>query len=995
MALQIGERIGNRYVIEQYIGQGGMSTVYLARDEQLKRTVAVRVLNTVTSENKNRFLREAQIVTSLNHPNILAVYDINQDKDTVYFVLQYVGAGNLDEYIRTKGQLAISDTLNILRQIADALDYAHSLGVVHRDVKPSNILLDDKGKAYLSDFGVAKAVDSINLTSTGAFVGTPLYMSPEQGRGDMVNRSSDIYSFGVMAFYMLTGQPPFISDAPMGILLKHINEPVPALSSLNPAFSTVVDEVFKTVLAKDPEERFPNAVDFVRALTMALEGGKVLPAPAKSMPSPSIAKNEVVSASGKRDVMSPFIGEEAQERLPASRRSFASIFLILSFIVLIIVMLWSWQSVLARADGTQNQFLALIFTPISIVMLLMALFFFLRPRKNTPAVVPSVVYQPPTRLDSTMIGELPEVAYEVSKVIDNPLMSHTQIITPNRVGEVRLTVIHAANKEYLGMTMPLTKFPFIIGRDSAAADLALTDNTVSRQHTVITVDKGIYYLADQGSSNGTLLNGMRISAMMPHKLMPGSEIMVGSTVKLIFGFERPPDMPEMTGQMIAFRYKLAEKLHQSGKAAVYKARDQKMNRDVAVKVLSPDLTEAHGYEQQFEQEIKAASSLSHPHVIQIFDFGRDRMKKAAGAEVEFNYIVMQLLGGGTLETRLQREITPTEALVWLKTLAQALDYVHRQNMIHSGLKPGSIVFDAEGHPYVTDFAIAQELGKDSERTLIGAPLFIAPEQWDDQTLSPKVDQYALSVLAYRMLTGMYPYPNMDSPTQRETHWKQGCRPAHEAAKEHNRRDLAPKVSTVLAKALEREPDKRYTTVLEFVGALEVALVQTVITEIAAAKVDVAPKPEPLDAKPSAKKDVFISYRRTTSAMLALHIGTQLEEKYQISAFVDTRSLDGASKFPQRLKNAIENCEVFVCLLADTTLESDWVLEEIGAAREFNKPMIPIFQESFSQPTDAQEPVATLLEYDGLKVLDKQNMYVEHMVGDLAKMVRQSIGKPKS
>jgi serine/threonine protein kinase len=999
MELRVGERLNNRYVIEREIGRGGMTVVYLAHDEQTNRTVAIRALTIANPNTSSRFQREASITAKLRHPHIVSIYEINENENFVYFVMQHLQGGNLDEYITEKGQPTIPQTLKILKQIADALDYAHKQGIVHRDVKPSNILLDENGDAYLSDFGVARAADSLNLTSAGTFVGTPLYMSPEQATGNTITPGSDIYALGVMAFYMLTGQHPYGADTPMAMLLQHVNEPVPSISAINPELSASVDAIFKKTLAKEPTQRFKSAGEFVKALSRELEGESLKSSVSKAPPSSPSVVGAGKSAVSPKPVTTPTLGGdelpsyEAAESPAARYGSYRFVLILIGLGVVAIVVYVLLSSVSAgRATLLQDVVLAVL--PMFIGVGIGAAFFYFHNRQPIQTVTPSVKTATPETpaLNRTMIANLPDIKYDTSKVANNPVMTRTQIITPNHAGEVRLTVIQAENKEYLGMTTPVINFPFVIGRD-AEADLTLPDVAISRQHASISVSKGVYYLTDQGSSNGTLLNGMRVTANLPHLLMPGSEIMLSATSKLLFGFERPPEMPEMSGMVIAFRYKLVEKLHQSGKAAVYKAFDQKMNRDVAVKVLSPDLTEAQGYEQQFEQEIKAASSLSHPHVIKIFDFGRDRMKKARAGEVEFNYIVMELLSGGTLETRLKREITQVEALAWLKTLAHALDYVHRQNIIHSGLKPGSIVFDGEGYPYLTDFAIAQEIGKDGERILIGAPLLIAPEQWDNQPLSPKVDQYALAVMAYRLLTGVYPFSNMDSPTQRETHWKNGCRPAHEAAKEHLKRDLAPKVSTVLAKALEREADKRYATVLEFVNALEVALVQTVITEVAVAAVEEAPKPEPVvEAKPLVKKDVFISYRRTTSAMLALHIGTQLEEKYKISAFVDTRSIDGASKFPQRLKAAIEHCEVFICLLADTTLDSEWVLEEIAVACEFNKPMIPIFQESFAQPDSPQGVLATLLEYDGLKVLDKQNMYVEHMVADLAKMVRQSLKK---
>ncbi len=270
----IGSQLG-KYQIQSSLGRGGMGMVFLGYDPQLDRKVAIKVLapHLVWEEGfVERFLREARAAARIKHPNIVTVYDVGQEQERFYFVMEYIEGRTLGEHIRQRGALPIEEVLSILHPLADALDYAHRQGLVHRDIKPGNIMVAEGLRVTLTDFGIARAAEETRLTTTGTLMGTPEYMSPEQAWGEEIGYQTDLYSLAVVAYEMLSGHVPFSGTTPHAVLYKQIHEPPPPIRQSRPELPPAVEAVLSRALDKTPDKRHGTTQAFVDALDAALAG---------------------------------------------------------------------------------------------------------------------------------------------------------------------------------------------------------------------------------------------------------------------------------------------------------------------------------------------------------------------------------------------------------------------------------------------------------------------------------------------------------------------------------------------------------------------------------------------------------------------------------------------------------------------------------------------------------------------------------------------------
>lgn len=283
LTARLARALSPAYEVGTEIGRGGMAIVYRARDVRLKRGVAVKVLPpelAFRGDIRTRFLREAETAARLSHPNIVPIYTVDEREGVVYFVMGLVEGGSVGDRLRSSGAIGVDETRRILREVADALAYAHRMGVVHRDIKPDNILLDaDSGRAMVTDFGIARAAsddgDGTRLTGTGIVIGTPAYMSPEQCAGDReIDGRSDLYSLGAVAYQMLAGVPPFSGGNTPAIMLKQVTERPLPLRQRRADVPPDLEKIIMKLLEKDPEHRFADGA----ALVAAVDGAPVLDA---------------------------------------------------------------------------------------------------------------------------------------------------------------------------------------------------------------------------------------------------------------------------------------------------------------------------------------------------------------------------------------------------------------------------------------------------------------------------------------------------------------------------------------------------------------------------------------------------------------------------------------------------------------------------------------------------------------------------------------------
>jgi serine/threonine protein kinase len=438
-------------------------------------------------------------------------------------------------------------------------------------------------------------------------------------------------------------------------------------------------------------------------------------------------------------------------------------------------------------------------------------------------------------------------------------------------------------------------------------------------------------------------------------------------------------MPDLSGCDVAGRYRLERLLRESPKSVVYAASDHHVPREVALKLLSPELARYPGYREWFDREARMAAALQHPHICPVLDSGAVQLRAPDGRQLDTLFLCLTLMSGGSLADRMMKNepVAPATVREWIESLGSALGYAHDQKVVHGDLKPTALVFDGSGRLYLSDFASAQQGDGPGSVPTMGTPAFMAPEQWTGGAPTAFSDQYSMAVVAYWLITGARPFEGQDHPEIRARNVRTGAPAAHEEAARNGREGIPRAVSDVLKRALHTEPEKRFASVRVFTDALLSALSKGRIA--------------------GAQPFVFFSYDRELSGGWARFFADRLSVRHGVKVFMDTVGLDKAGRFPRQLQQAIEDCDLFVCFMAGEGVSSKWVAEEIRLAHHFGKTMIPIIQESFVEPeiSDEQSPIRVLLSHQGIKLFDVSGYYVEHAVTDLARMILDALASPES
>ncbi len=437
-------------------------------------------------------------------------------------------------------------------------------------------------------------------------------------------------------------------------------------------------------------------------------------------------------------------------------------------------------------------------------------------------------------------------------------------------------------------------------------------------------------------------------------------------------------MGDFIGQTI-HGYEIREQIGAGGYGAVYKAYETSVNRDVAVKVILPEHANKSEFAQRFEAEARLVAQLEHPHIVPLYAYWRDD----AGA-----FLVMRYVKGGSLRDVLQTQsaVSLAQTARLLNHITGALEVAHSAGVIHRDLKPGNILLDERGNAYLTDFGIAKQLDDDARITgtdsIVGTFAYLAPEQVQGESVSPQTDTYALGIMLYEMLVGEHPFADTPIMMMVTKHLQEPVPPITE-----NRPDLPGYIDHVIQKATAKDPTDRYTDALTMAVDFRRAANFTVADTLqmsAVTQEDFHTTDRELPDTPN----VFISYRRQPSATLAQLVHLELEKR-GISSFVDVRNIQEVGHFPEHLRQAVREANYFVCLLAETTLESEWVREEIRYAHSLDKTLIPVFQESFQIPEGQPDHIHALLHAQGIQLLEQRGLYMEEALAKLARMIRPS------
>ena len=509
----VGRSLNGRYKIDSLLGQGGMSAVYKATDPNLRRVVAVKLIHSHFSTDNDfirRFQTEAAAIAAFRHPNIVQVYDFDNDGENYYMVLEFIPGETLQEHLddlkKSGARMPLNQSVRTILDVCDALEYAHEQGIIHRDVKPANIMLDEQGRAILMDFGLVKILNATSHTATGAIMGTARYMPPEIIRNEMPDERSDIYSLGITFYQMLSGELPFDANSVISLMMMHLNDPAPDLSVSNPDISPKLNRIVNKSLEKDRDKRYLSANDMavdLRRFLSALETVSVSSVFSSSQPGPmlgflklklsdgskhefEVSKVEVTIGRGQTNDI--IVQDEKMSRLHA-RFEFSAEGEVT------VIDTGSTNGV--RVNGIKTT--RAVVTPRDVIQIGDCQIQF------EPA---SAVSGGMTAIESTIEPDHTVVELRPRKVIDESSKDRIVVSTPEKTWEVLLDD---------------TVEEIFIGRDKNN-DVVINHPSVSRSHARIVRDHQTLKIKDVDSINGLYVKGEKLDEVI---LEPGTTVELG------------------------------------------------------------------------------------------------------------------------------------------------------------------------------------------------------------------------------------------------------------------------------------------------------------------------------------------------------------------------------------------------------------------------------------------------------------------------------------
>lgn len=557
----IGKVLDGKYQILELLGQGGMGTVYKALHVFLQRTDVVKVVRTDPSLGLpigQTIEREARLLSSLHHPNIIEIYAVGTTDDLTYLVMEYVEGTDLQQIIAGGRPLGVDYAIEIVSQVGNGLEYAHSKSILHRDIKPNNILIGTNGRVVLTDFGLARVPGQSTLTVMGTVLGTPRYMSPEQARGERLDARSDVYSLGVVLFELLTGRPPFLGETIQETFGLRVKATPPSPRELNPAVPSSIEKIVLRALATNPDERYQSAREFVLDLT-ATRTRAVLSLPMEGFGSVEVAEQApAIPTSSSADAPT---GEFAPSSAHSAR--IPKLVWILSGVLLFFVISVFWSQLSVRAPsapprasspGSGGVSRPATFPVLSVAILFsgaLIVWLLLRSRRTSKFHETAILEDSNSRETAALVEVLASRDAALPEESSNGRDTHSFDATtlasyPYRESPVASTVI---NREASAMALLQVlnglergrQFrmadSIIIGR-GAHCDISLKDPTVSRTHAEVFLKNNSFHIYDLGSHGGIFVNELRVAEQELHDR---DEIRIGDTILMFIQVVTPDD----------------------------------------------------------------------------------------------------------------------------------------------------------------------------------------------------------------------------------------------------------------------------------------------------------------------------------------------------------------------------------------------------------------------------------------------------------------------